>query len=401
MIELRVYGDPAACRAAAEEGARVAKVVDDNAATLRRTTCDSWTGAAANGYRRQIADASAALADIGGRITPACRALEDFAGELEVVRNRMAEVRSIAGAAGLTVSGDVVYPPAGGEAEMSQAQVDAFNAKVRAYNEAFGVAEGARSKEREAHGRVTSAMTASNGDGIVQNLFERLGLLPPDGMDAVTGAGYMLGLGGLGFGGVAGWMQHGVLGVWQPKFRNAKGSWVWGTNNGWSRTQRLGLSLRPGAAKRDWRALPHQSASRGRWATASRWAGRAGGVVTGLTSGWSQWQADADDPTLDTGERVDRAATTAAATGLTAWGGATGGAWAGGAIGTAICPGVGTVVGGAIGGVVGGAIGAYAGSEFAEAVNEQWDGAVHALGDGLEAAGDGLSEVGDTLTFWD
>jgi hypothetical protein len=50
------------------------------------------------------------------------------------------------------------------------------------------------------------------------------------------------------------------------------------------------------------------------------------------------------------------------------------------------------------------------------AINEEWDGAVHAVGDGLSAAGDaigdglseagdaigdGLSDAGDALTFWD
>lgn len=128
---------------------------------------------------------------------------------------------------------------------------------MKAYNEAFGIAEDARTKEREAHDRAVSAMQASNGDELVQDVLEKLGLLPPDGMDAVGAGGYVAGLTGRGLGGLAGWMSHGVLGVWQPKFLSARGSWVWGSKQGWSRWQRFTLSMRPGAAARDWRALPH------------------------------------------------------------------------------------------------------------------------------------------------
>lgn len=412
MIELTVHGSAAACRTAAQSARDAASTLEAQVSTVRHATCDSWTGGAAEGYRGRIADAASALADLVDRIEPACRALDDFAGELDVVTARMADVRSRSAGAGLVISGDAVLPPSGGGGEMTVAEADAHDAKVRAYNEAFDIAQEARGKEREAHSRLVDAMEASNGDGWLENLVERLQLLPPDSMDGVAAAGYVVGLAGLGFGGLAGWMSQGVLGMWQPKFRNARGSWVWGTNKGWTPLQRLRLSLRPGASARDWRALPHQSANLGRWETAGRWANRAGGLVTGLTSGWSQWDADADDPSLDTGERVDRAATKGAGAGLGAWGGASAGAWAGGAIGTAILPGVGTVVGGAVGGLVGGAVGAYAGSELADVVNEQWDGAVHAVGDAVDAVGDGLSEAGDAigeglsdagdaLTFWD
>ncbi|NHC45204.1 hypothetical protein [Motilibacter aurantiacus] len=400
MIELTVHGSSTACRAAASTGRGVAEELEQSAATVRRTNCGSWSGAAAEGYRATARDAASALTGLADGITPACRALDDFAGALDVVRSDLARVRTLASGAGLAVSGDTVLPPSGG-GEMTEEQAAEHDRKVRAYDEAFAIAQDARAKERDAHSRLVDAMLDSNGDGLVENLLEKLGLLPPDGMDGIAAGGYALGLAGLGFGGLAGWMAQGALGVWQPKFRDAQGRWVWGTNKGWTPLERLRLSLRSGAAARDWRALPHQSANMARWETAGAWANRAGGVVTGITSAWSQWDADADDPSLDTGERVDRAATKGVLSGAGAWGGASAGAWAGGAIGTAIFPGVGTVVGGAIGGLVGGAIGGFAGSELADTVNEQWDGAVHAAGDAVDAIGDGLSDVGDAISFWD
>lgn len=413
MIDLTVYGDPGACRAAAREGRTVARAVSRAPQRLAAATCDSWTGPAGEGYRDTISDLRGALGDLEDRITPSVEALETFAGELDVVRSRLASVRSTAASAGLSISGDVIQPPADlTGADLTPAQVDAHDAKVTAYNTAFAAAEDARTKESEAHEHLVSAMTASNGDGWLENLLEKLGLAPPDGMDSVTGAGYLLGLGGLGFGGLAGWMSKGALGIWQPKFLNTQGAWVWGSNQGWSPLQRLGLSLRNGAAARDFRPLPYQAGNVGRWQTAGKWAGRAGTAVTAVTSAWTQWQSDSDDPSLDTGERVDRAATTGASTAAGAWAGAEGGAWVGGAIGTAICPGAGTVIGGAVGGLVGGAVGAYAGSELAGVVNEQWDGAVHAVGDGIDAAGDALGDAADAtgdalgdaadaVTFWD
>jgi hypothetical protein len=400
MIELTVYGDPAALRTAADAGRSAVGELEQCSGCIRRADCGSWTGAAAETYRDNMRDASTALTDLADRIEPACRALDDLAGTIAAVKSELASARDVAAAAGLTVTAEAVQPPSAGGA-MTPEQTTAYDRQVTAYNEAVRIADGARSKERDGHTRAVDAMNQSNGDGLVENILEKLGLAPPDGMGGVTGAGYLFGLGGLAFGGAADWMSKGVLGMWQPKFKNASGRWVWGTNHGWSPMDRLRLSLRRGAADRDWKALPNKAASLRRWETAGKWVGRAGGVATALTSGWEQWSADADDPSLDTGERVDRAATKGTTTGAGAYAGASAGAWAGGAIGTAIFPGPGTVIGGAVGGLVGGAIGGFAGSELGDAVNDKWDGAVHAAGDAAESAGHALSEAGDKLSFWD
>jgi len=414
VIEPQVHGDGAACREAVRVGTRAAAALEAARTDLDRASGDSgsWTGGAADAFRGELSTTRADLADLRTRVVTAKDALSTFADELGTVKDKMADVRDYAVRHGLTVSGERVTAPTMPPDGASQATVDAHNEKVGHWDTAVSMAEAARTMETGAHEQVTSAMKQANGDGWFENLLEKLGLAPPDGMDAVTCGGWLAGLGLTAFGMQADAMTRAVLGRWQPWFKGPNG-WRLGSPHGLTAWQRFRLGLRTGStAARDWRANPYQSAARGRWATAGRWAGRIGAPLTAITSGWEQWQADADDPSLDTGERVDRTATKAATTTAGAIAGAKGGAFLGAAIGTAIFPGAGTVVGGAIGGLVGGVGGAMIGSEAGDYINEQWDGAVHAVGDaadaigeGLSDAGDaigeGLSDAGDALTFWD
>ena len=363
-------------------------------------------------FRAQARDTRGDLTELRSRVDAAKQALDTFTDELVAVKHKMADVRDYASAHGLIVSGDTITAPSMPPEGADTATIETHNTKVRHWDAAVEMAVGARRTEDSAHEQLSSAVGRANGDGWLENLLEKLGFAPPDGMDGVTGTGWLAGLGLTAFGVQASAMSRAVLGRWQPWFKGPNG-WRLGSPYGLTARERFRLGLRTGdTAARDWRANPYQSASRGRWQTAGKWAGRAGGVLTAVTSGWQQWQDDSDDPSLDTGERVDRAATSGATTAAGAWAGAQGGAWIGGAIGTAICPGVGTVIGGALGGLVGGVGGALAGDAVGDFVNEQWDGAVHAIGDAGEAVGEGLSDAGDAigeglsdagdaLTFWD
>ena len=98
--------------------------------------------------------------------------------------------------------------------------------------------------------------------------------------------------------------------------------------------------------------------------------GRVGIVATladGVLSAVDQWNSDALNPQIGTGERVARATTMGAATAGGGWVGAWGGAKAGAFIGTFGGPigiAAGTVIGGIVGGIVGSVAGGWLGQFF-------------------------------------
>jgi uncharacterized protein YukE len=397
VLETEVYGEPASCTDTASQAGTVDTALGDAGSSLRsaRALAGSWQGQAGAAFEGQVEDTTKDAHVLATRVQAIQAALTDFAGELTVVKDRMAQARQVAAGGGVAVNGTQIVQPTAPDA-MSQGQVEAFNNKVDAWNEAVEIVDGARTKEKEAHQNLADGISKSTGDGWIEDLLQRLGFLPPDFADGLDVGSWLFGLGGLGFGAGTSWMVNGRYGVFQPRvagrFGSASGMGFW---------ERALES----SSSDNWHATPYGAASRGAWETAGKWAGRAGVAVTALTAGWDQWQADADDPSLDTTEKVTRATTKGASTAAGAWAGAEGGAWAGGAIGTAICPGVGTVVGGVVGGLVGGAIGGFAGGELGDAIMDPVSDAVSATGDWVGDAagdvGDFAGDVGDAVSFWD
>ena len=107
--------------------------------------------------------------------------------------------------------------------------------------------------------------------------------------------------------------------------------------------------------------------------------GRIGILATladGVLSAKDQWERDAINPQIGTGERVARATTTGAATAGGGWLGAWGGAKAGAFIGTFGGP-IGIAAGTVIGGIIGGIVGSLAGGGFGNWVNESVSGILH------------------------
>ena len=112
--------------------------------------------------------------------------------------------------------------------------------------------------------------------------------------------------------------------------------------------------------------------------TVRRFATKAGehlsriGIVTtladGVLSAVDQWNSDALNPQIGTGERVARATTMGAATAGGGWVGAWGGAKAGAFIGTFGGP-IGIAAGAVIGGIVGGIVGSVAGGWLGQFFN--------------------------------
>lgn len=397
VLDTEVLGDPASCRTA---GDALRTLVDalaeaEAGAERARALAGDWTGRSAAAWDSRVTGAVSDLRHLSERTGRLETALADFAGELGVVEERMASARSVAAAGGVTVSGTLVHRPQVPDTTDPD-QVEAYNARAEAWNEAVEIATGARTKESEAHAHLGAGLTASTGDGWIEDLLERLGLLPKDFPDGDDLGKYLLGLGGLAFGAASKYMVHSRYGVFQPRVNGR-----FGTAAGMGFWQRAGAALRSDS----FHARSHMAASRSAWSTAGTWAGRVGTAATVASAGWNQWQADADDPTLGGAERGARAATMGATTAAGAWLGAKGGAMGGAAIGTAICPGLGTVVGGVVGGLVGGAVGGFVGSEVGqEIVDEVGDAAEAAadwMGEAADTVGDAASDVGDAITFWD
>ncbi|MGQ0465852.1 MAG: hypothetical protein ACT4QG_11090 [Sporichthyaceae bacterium] len=165
--------------------------------------------------------------------------------------------------------------------------------------------------------------------------------------------------------------------------------------SGWDlgRWQRPGYAIRPSS----WVAKPGHQIPHTQWTTAGRALGVAGAALEGGKSAWGQWQTDADDPNLDTSERLARAGFVGAASGGGAWAGAYGGALAGGAIGS-VFPGPGTVIGAAIGGALGGMGGSAVGENLAELVVDPVGEVYGTVLDGYAEIGQGIAS-GTTAAF--
>lgn len=401
VLDTRVYGDPAACSAAAGAvgGVRTAVSDAESEAGKARSLASSWSGRAGAAFQARVETTVKDLAGLGERLAAMESALSDFAGELTVVRDRMAHARAVAGAAGVGVSGTDVHRPVAPDVA-SQGQAAAFDAKVAAWNEAVGIAEAARTKETEAHDHLRDGLDKTTGDGFLEDLLERLGLLPADFADGDDVGAYLLGLGGLGFGAATGYLVSSRYGVFQPRvagrFASPAGLGFWGR-------------LRAGASSDSFHARPYTAGARDWWGRAGKIGGYAGTALTGGFAAWNQWQADADDPSLSDADKAGRAGAMGVSTAAGAWAGAEAGAWAGGAIGTAICPGIGTAVGGVAGGLIGGAVGGFVGSEVGQevmgAVGDATEVTVDWVGDTAGDVGDWAADTGgdvvDAVTFWD
>lgn len=346
--------------------------------------------------------------DLSAAATAACATMAAYAAAVNKyngVVDRLNREYNAAKAADFSVAADAGATESMNDQERQTARAQAIDAADVALRTQLGKQEQVARTELDRTGDTLAANLIGTPNQAIEgviNVLRTLGFVPKEDADGWGIAATVYGDAGQVFGAYAGWMEWVKYGFWQPKFRNAEGRWVWGTDKGWKWWQRLGLSLRPGAGERDWKAKTHQNAARKQWAAAGKWVGRVGVGVTVASSAWEQWQEDADNPDLDTADRVDRAATKGAGTAAGAFAGAKGGAALGAAIGTAFGPGPGTAIGAVVGGLAGGIIGGFAGGRAADWVNEKFGGIGHAVGDAggavWKSAGDAADAVGDSVS---
>ncbi|MGH3350804.1 MAG: WXG100 family type VII secretion target [Nocardioides sp.] len=400
-MDTTVHGSPESVRKSAEACTTAIDVVGDSIADSSKAerSASSWHGQAGAAFESRIADHKSHLRNLESRLEGIRKGLTAFADDLESVERKMIGIREEARGASLTVDGTFIRRPvASGAAEGGDEQaVDAHNDKVKVWDDLVTRVESARINEDQAHESLDKAIEKSTGDGWIENLFEKLQLLPPDFPSGATLGAFIFGVGGLATGAAVDFMVKSRYGTFHP--RPAHGGF------GPPQPLRPHQRFKAHFSENNWDSKAGKGALRNKWNVAGKVATKAGWVVTGVTSGVDQWQKDSDDPTLSNTEKSARAASTGLITAGGAAAGAWGGAQLGGAIGTMICPGAGTVIGGAVGGLIGGAVGSgaagWVADKVADTAGELGGAAADAVGSALEDAGDVAEDVGDTLTFWD
>lgn len=387
VLDLRVPGSPSALRKAATELETVVTTLATAHTDLgpaQNGSADFWSGEAGENFRDATRGIRADLETARSSLEGAASALETFAGELDAAKAKMQSARDVAVAAGLSVGESSVTEPTRPPEDADDATVEAYNTKIEAWNAAVAHHDDGRTKEEEAHTGLSSGMRTALDVSWIERVLIAVGVLPETGADGIQVTGWGLGLAGTAGGTAAAWQIYSRYGRFAP--RAANGLWV--SPKSLSRWQ-WGVRSMSGS---NWAPKANQAATHARWSTASKWLGRAGGVLTFATSAYGQWTADADDPTLTDAERVGRTAWRGGTAATGAWVGATGGA----AIGTAIFPGAGTVVGGLVGGAVGGLLGSEVGGATVDWVGDRVDDAWEGVKNIGGVIGDGAKE----LKFW-
>lgn len=341
-------GDPVACGALAARLRHLATEVDQAAkAVTHDVRAPVWSGGARDRAALRVS-AEAASAD---RIARRMRSLAVDVAELGEALGRAAAV--LAGAHARAVAHGLPTTAGGFTAAPDHPAAQAVRA--------------ARDDEFRAHQALATALRTVTEGGVAERLVTSVvdGVLHlPDPDDDLLGqASWIVGLPGAG-----------DLLTDQAKTRLAT-----------FRAHRVARALGSenphvaGAAAAVTRAGPVV-------ARVAKASGPAGAVLTVVTEGRSQWQADADDPRLSTADRVGRTATRATLGAAVAIEGAIIGA----AVGSAI-----PVVGTAAGAVVGAAVGSFVVSELGRS---SVDAAVEGADEVIDLAGAAASAVGDAAS---
>ena len=358
MIDTRVHGDPAACEAAATSLAGIKRTVDgvaDDVVAVSRDAADDWDGVSGASFADRVRQAGTKLDDLATEVDQVRLALSDFSHALASVRSGIADARADAAAAGLSLTTDGIQPPPRPAPDADGATVAAYNHKVNAYNACVTTVIGQRESEGAAHAALTSAL-AARSTGPVEWFLAKLGFVPRDGSN-VSDLVLFGTAQGLKYSGWAAKLLRATDIRFAPRWPSGRFRPI-GDMSVWQR-------MWAGRSGSSWVGQPYQAATAARWATFGKWAGRAGTVVSFATSAWGQWSEDADDPSMETGERVARATTVGVTTAAGGWAGA----WAGAQVGAAVGS-LGGPVGAAVGGIVGGVIGGVIGSGVGEAVGD-------------------------------
>lgn len=332
MIDVERHGSSMVCLAAAadltDRGRRVEGAAD---AVIRSKTslAGLWEGETADAVDGGLVEVAMSLDNAEVKISAVAACVTEFGHSLYVVNSGLVQVRHSAQAAGLAVAGEVIGDPAPGD-----------SGQGAAYSSAKTAVDDLRAKETEAHNKLVADLRALRSDGPVAEVGVTFGFWMPPTLGAI---------------GVAVWLlRFGLRTVsWVSKFLR------WPTSDLPPRTLYAGPFVAPTG-----------------WMNALEpWLKWGGPILAGVTEGWAQWEADADDPSLNDLQHWGRAITVGGLTGVGSWAGSYAGAAVGGAIGTAAEVGGGTAFGAFVGGVIGGKGGGDLGKMVGK-IGAEWIGSL-------------------------
>jgi uncharacterized protein YukE len=174
-LDLKVDGDVDSVRGTATGMSALGDSIDDAGAGFGQASGASeslWQGPAADAFRSRIGTAQQATNQVVAATRRMSAALHVFADRMAHVKAEIAQARSIASGAGLTVSGDTISPPTpppapaaacytpAGAAQVLQQQAVAeakYRRQVKAYQQAERILTRARQDEQTAHQDVGKA----------------------------------------------------------------------------------------------------------------------------------------------------------------------------------------------------------------------------------------------------
>lgn len=333
----------------------------DNLSDVRRSTSDALEGETHDASVNKISTAIDSLLECANSLGRFTKALTTFSGTIRGIRNDFAQARSTASGNGLIVTGDVINEPTPPVGDPSPAEIAEYNRKVTAYNAAGETAYQLRQSEQEAHETMDSACEdqLSLLEEFIKSRFPPgLGLaLAPWAFSRAKNLGK-----------AAQWLPMDSRFRFAP--RGAGGKFVSPKSMGTferlsSMTKAKNWVAKSGQAGST-AAKISKGASKILSHPATKWVGRGMNVLSAGLKGYEQYQADAHNPQMGEGERIARAGTRAAVSGVSSWAGATAGAKIGGMIGAAF----GGPLGILAGSLIGGAIGGFAASKFGDAVGD-------------------------------
>jgi hypothetical protein len=180
-LDTQVDGDTGAVRAAADGVGTLGGGLDDAGAGFSSASSQSesqWSGSAGDAFRGKITSARQATRLAATATHQVHAAMHTFADQMDQVKAKMAQAKSIASGAGLSVSGDsieqpkppaappnVCYSPSGAAQMAAQfhAAVAKYQRRLAAYRHAEQIIKQARQEETQAHAALKQSNDEAEG----------------------------------------------------------------------------------------------------------------------------------------------------------------------------------------------------------------------------------------------